>query len=167
LLVNAGALGFGLAPRQIFGKEVGVRLAFDGRLIVVDKFDAESVMLADGHYSRQKPGTNQFMPPGRTIVIRDPEGTVVFGWLSQQFRDDGENGYNCSIFRNVSGRLSSDVILECEQIVFEAWGENRVFTYVDPLHIRSVNPGYCFKKAGWIFVRRTQDGKHLLAKELG
>lgn len=146
---------------------MALRLSFDGRLIVVDKFDFESVRLADEHYSRQKVGTNQFMPPGRTIVIRDPEGTVVFGWLSQQFRDDAECGYNCSIFRNVSARLSSDVILECEQIVFEAWGENRLFTYVDPAHIRSINPGYCFKMAGWKFVRTTADGKHLLAKEVG
>jgi hypothetical protein len=143
-----------------------LRLAFDGRLIVVDKFDVESVILADQHYSRQKPGSNQFMPPGRTLVIRDAEGTLVFGWLSQQFRDDGESGYNCSIFRNVSGRLSSDAILECERIAFGLWGESRLFTYVDPVKVRSANPGYCFKMAGWKFARKTLDGKHLLAKEL-
>ena len=40
-----------------------------------------------------------------------------------------------------------------------------MFTYVDPAKIRNVSPGYCFKVAGWRFVHRTRDGKHLLAKE--
>lgn len=40
-----------------------------------------------------------------------------------------------------------------------------MFTYVDPSKIRSFNPDYCFKVAGWRFIRRTRSGKHLLAKE--
>src|SRR5690242_4973937 len=114
-------------------------------------------MLANRHYSRQTVGRNQFMPPGRTIVIRDAAGLTVFGWLWQQYRDDQEVGYNCSIFRNESLRLSSELILEAERIAFEKWGKDRLFTYVDPGQIRSRNPGYCFKCAGWEFVRRTKD----------
>jgi hypothetical protein len=40
-----------------------------------------------------------------------------------------------------------------------------MFTYVDPRKIRSRNPGYCFKVAGWAFIRRTTEGLHLLAKD--
>jgi hypothetical protein len=144
-------------------------LRFTDELVRVGKFDIESCQLADKHYSRQKPGTNQFMPPGRTIVLRSAEGDVVFGWLWQQKRDDRQDGYNCSIFRNESHRLSSHIILEAERKVVAEWGCNRGFTYIDPESISNKrNPGYCFKRAGWRFVKRTLSGLHLLEKkELG
>lgn len=140
-------------------------LRFSDSLIRINKFDRECVALADRHYSRQKPGTNQFMPPGSTLVIRDHDGLLVFGWLWQQYRDDGQQGYNCSIFRNESPRRSSEVILECERMAFAEWGPARLFTYIDPQKIASPNPGFCFKAAGWKFVQKMPDGKHLLAKE--
>lgn len=132
-------------------------LPFTSGLIQVGKFDYESVLLADEHYSRQKIGTNQFMPPGRTMVLRNSEGTIVFGWLWQDKRDDGQSGYNCSIFRNTSARLSSDIILEAERMVFAYWGLARLFTYVDPIKLRQPAqkyrkpkmPGKCFAAAGW------------------
>lgn len=142
---------------------------FTGGLVRVGKFDVESVLLADRHYSRQKVGTNQFMPPGRTIVLRDAAGLVVFGWLWQEKRDDKQDGYNCSIFRNESTRRSSEIILEAERMVIVEWGPNRGFTYVDPLSIRPKrDPGRCFLRAGWKFLKQTASGLHLLEKlELG
>ncbi len=141
-------------------------LKFSDELIRVGKFDPESVMLADRHYSRQKRGTNQFMPPGRTMILRSAEGDVVFGWLWQDKRDDGQIGYNCSIFRNESGRLSSAIILEAERKVIAEWGENRGFTYINPSEIKNQkNPGYCFKCAGWKFVKKIKSGLHLLEKK--
>lgn len=142
-------------------------LKFSDELVRVGKFDPESVLLADRHYSRQKRGTNQFMPPGRTMILRSAEGDVVFGWLWQNKRDDGQIGYNCSIFRNESERLSSDIIIEAEQKVVAEWGENRAFTYINPDGIRNkANPGYCFKCAGWKFVKQIKSGLHLLEKGL-
>lgn len=93
----------------------------------------------------------------------------MFGWLWPQdgLRFDDQTGYNCAIFRNESERRSSEVILEAERIAFERWGPNRLYTYVKPSAIRSVNPGYCFKMAGWKFIRTSKDGKlHLLTKEM-
>jgi len=144
-------------------------LDFTDGLVRVGKFDVECCQLADKHYSRQKPGTNQFMPPGRTMVLRSAAGDVVFGWLWQEKRDDGQAGYNCSIFRNESARLSSEIILEAERKVVAEWGENRGFTYIDPESISNKrNPGYCFKVAGWQFIKQTASGLHLLEKsELG
>lgn len=80
-------------------------------------------------------------------------------------RMDGQTGYNCAIFRNESLRLSSDIILEAEQHAFDKWGSNRLYTYVDPTRVKSANPGYCFKCAGWHYVRTGKGGKILLAKE--
>jgi hypothetical protein len=132
------------------------------------KFDSACAALADKHYSRQTHGSNQFMPPGRTLVLRDEAGSVVFGWLHQQKRDDGQAGYNCTIFRNESERLSSEIILEAEEIVRELWGPSRLFTYVDGKRVRSGNPGYCFKQAGWSLCGKSQKrGKLLFEKSLG
>lgn len=138
-------------------------LPFDSKLKISTKFDPELVRLADKHYSRQKRGSYQFLPPGRTLVIRDATGDVLFAWLQQQYRDDGESGYCCALFRNESARLSSDIILECEEIVVAEWGSDRGFTYVDPSKVKSANPGFCFKQAGWSFHRRVGI-KHILEK---
>lgn len=144
-------------------------LKFSDELIRVGKFDLESCLLADRHYSRQKPGTNQFMPPGKTMILRSSEGDVVFGWLWQTKRDDGQLGYNCSIFRNESQRRSSDIILEAEKRIVAEWGPNRGFTYVDPARTRRKrDPGRCFIRAGWHRVKITASGLYLLEKqELG
>ncbi len=131
--------------------------ASDGGLVRVGKFDVESAMLADNHYSRQKIGSPQFMPPGRTMVLRNNDGTIVFGWLHQEIHDDHQEGFNCSIFRNESRRLSSEVILEAEAIVWKEWGRKRLFSYVDPTALRqpiqkyrkAKTPGKCFFAAGW------------------
>lgn len=132
-------------------------------------------MLADRHYSRRTVGARQFLYSGRKIVIRNTEGTILFGWMypDPTMRMDGQTGYYCAIFRNESERLSSQVILECEEIAIERWGPNRMYTYVNPSKIASVNPGYCFKKAGWSNVRDekgairiSKAGQHLLSKEV-
>jgi hypothetical protein len=145
---------------------------YDG-LIVTTQFDPEMAMLADRHYSRRTVGARQFLYSGRKIVIRDTVGDVLFGWLypDETMRMDGQTGYNCAIFRNESQRRSSDIILECEEIAVKQWGPARMYTYVNPAKIASVNPGYCFKMAGWRNVRNTdgtirvsKTGQHLLEK---
>jgi hypothetical protein len=143
-------------------------LAFDDRLIVTTHFDQEMRILADRHYSRRTVGARQFLYSGRKLVIRNAEGTMLFGWVwcNEELRLDRQKGYNCAIFRNESDRRSSDIILECEALAYAKWGLNRVFTYVDPGKIRSKNPGCCFKKAGWKRIGTSQGGLHLLAKEV-
>jgi hypothetical protein len=81
-----------------------------------------------------------------------------------KYRMDNQTGYNCAIFRNESSRLSSDIILEAEQFAIEKWGPNRMYTYIDPGKIKSENPGYCYKKAGWHIEGKTKSGKHILVK---
>lgn len=143
-------------------------LPFSPSLVVTHQYDAECAQLADRHYSRKTVGSRLFMPSGRKLIIRDCAGLVVFGWLwcEDGYRLDEQTGYNCTIFRNESARLSSEVILECEEMAFSHWGRARVYTYVNPSKVRSPNPGYCFKKAGWKYVGLSKKHKlHLLAKE--
>lgn len=142
-------------------------LPFTEGLICTTPFDQECRQLADRHYSRRTVGARQFSYSGRKLVLRNAEATVLFVWIWPylEMRMDGQSGYNCSIFRNESARLSSEIILEAEKMAFEKWGPNRVFTYVDARKIRSKNPGCCFKKAGWRQIGKSKSGLILLAKE--
>lgn len=143
-------------------------IPFTDGLMRTTHFDDECRQLADRHYSRRTVGARQFLYAGRKLVLRNSEGTAVFAWLFPEpaMRMDGQVGYNNAIFRNESTRRSSEIILEAEWHAVRKWGPNRAYTYVDPVQIRSVNPGYCFKQAGWTFVRRSQSGQHLLEKML-
>jgi|SRR5262245_50620228 len=134
--------------------------------------DPECAALADRHYSRRAIGAALFTPNGPKLVLRDNAGLVVFAWLNQRIRRDGEYGYNCTIFRNESAARSSDLIREAERWALDEWGPGRAYTFIDP---RKVAPtlvrshpvwGFCFYKAGWRFVRLAGAGKHLLEKHL-
>lgn len=50
------------------------------------------------------------------------------------------------------------------QQAFGLWVLARLFTYVSAPHVRSANPGYCFKMAGWRKVGDGKDGKVVLEK---
>ena len=129
-------------------------------VIRVKDGDPESRMLADRHYSRQTKGHNLFVGPGKKIVLRNPEGTWVFAWRKCKFRLDGQQGWECTLFRNESEMLSSTIILECEKYV-----EGRKFTYVRSTAIKSSNPGFCFLKAGWTRAGKSKiNGLLLLTK---
>ena len=136
-------------------------------LVATGRFDGECAELADRHYSRRTIGARQFVYSGRRLILRDSEARILFAWLfpDPALRMDGQTGYNCAIFRNESPRRSAEIILEAECAAVEKWGPNRGYTYVDPRHVKSTNPGYCFKLAGWRFVNRTAHGKHLLVKD--
>ena len=144
-------------------------------LMKTTHFDDECRQLADRHYSRRTVGARQFAYSGRKLVLRDVGGLALFVWMfpDPAMRMDGQVGYNNAIFRNESQRRSSEIILEAEWHAVAKWGPNRAYTYIDPAKIRSVNPGYCFKQAGWRNVRRPDGtlyvsggGKHLLEKDL-
>jgi len=151
-----------------------VLLPFTDSLVITTHFDPEMAMLADRHYSRRTIGARQFIAATwKKLVIRNTEGSMLFAWTwgLDEWRKDGQQGYNCAIFRNESLRRSSEIILECEAIAVAKWGPNRMFTYVNPAKIESRNPGYCFKMAGWSnvrvedgSVRVSKTGQHLLEK---
>ena len=79
-------------------------------LIAVKRTDVECRLLADRHYSRQTPGAREFMGNGRTLVLRDVDGTVVFGWLYPKHGLHVIDACWCSIFRNEGPQLSSALV---------------------------------------------------------
>ena len=106
--------------------------------------------LADRHYSRVTPGHPLFVGPGEErMILLSSDDKALFVWRKTKYRHDGQEGIECSIFRNEGDRLSSDLIKGAEDLARERWPEARLFTYVNRIRIRSTNPGYCFIKAGW------------------
>lgn len=104
------------------------------------------------HYSRHWYADGRrpklFVGPGEKLVLMTTDRKALFVWRKFISKDD-QTGINCAIFRNESGHLSSDLIREAEAIAWERWPGERLYTYVNAKRIRSTNPGYCFKKAGW------------------
>lgn len=124
---------------------------------VSGKFSKAGVALADRHYSRRTPGSPQFMPPGETLVLITRDGLAVYGWWrphpdSGLKAMNGLDGWTCTIFHNESQVLASVLIAEAEQALVQVKGQcgpSGLITYVENRKVRSVNPGYCFAKAGY------------------
>lgn len=140
----------------------------------VEKCDPDCVRLADRHYSRRKVGSPQFMPPGQTIVLITPERDAVFGWWRPHPDSglealNGLDGWTCTIFRNEGRRLSSELVLAAERSLLATRfdiGPDGLLTYVWDERLRSTNPGYCFKVAGWKVAGKSWDGRKTLLQKL-
>ena len=101
--------------------------------------------------------------PGEKMLLMTVNCDALFAW--RKFIDaSGQMGVNCAIFRNESPMLSSALILEAEQHAWTRWPEHRLYTYVNSKAIRSRNPGYCYKVAGWNTCGETKGGLTILEK---
>jgi hypothetical protein len=137
--------------------------------IIVPKFTSSAARLADGHYSRRKIGSPQFMPPGQTLVLLTPNELAVFGWWRPHPSSgitamNGLDGWTCTIFRNTGPACSSELILAAERELLARYdcGPDGLLTYVWDAKVTSPNPGYCFKVAGWKAIGRSADGRKTL-----
>ncbi len=133
--------------------------------VQVKKFDPAAAALADRHYSRRKIGSPQFMPPGETVVLWFEGG--VFGWWRPHPASgikamNGLDGWTCTIFRNESKLRSSDLILKAELALPDNCGPSGLITYVWDAKVKSANPGYCFKLAGYRKAGKSADGRKTL-----
>lgn len=119
--------------------------------------------LADRHYSRQKVGSYRFTPPGATLILVGEN--KLWAVVVSKYRQDNLAGtIVCTIFRNESDILSSELIIEATQLSLEHFKQSIVYTYIDPTKIKSVNPGCCFFKAGYIKAGYSKKKKLLLLK---
>jgi len=112
----------------------------------------EARRLFDRHYSRNRYADGRqpklFVGPGQKMVLTTPCRRALFVWR-KFISDDGQQGVNCAIFRNEGAGLSSSLIQEADNLADQRWPGERHFTYVNPRKVASLNPGYCFIRAGW------------------
>lgn len=115
----------------------------------------------DRHYSRRvyRDGRTPklFCGPGQKIVLRTWDCDALFVW--RKFIDaSGQQGINCAIFRNESAHQASELVRQADAIADHCWPGERHYTYVNAGLVRSVNPGCCFKRAGWKRCGKTKGG---------
>ncbi len=133
--------------RALFGEQV-----LGGPWRVVRDADPVARSIFHRHYSRYiyRDGRDpkKFVGPGESMILVTWEDDALFVWR-RFISADGQRGVNCAVFRNEGSILSSYLILEAEKMAAVRWPGERFFTYVNPRKIRSTNPGFCFKQAGW------------------
>ena len=128
-----------------------------------NRADPEARVIADHHYSRQKPGTPQFVPPGRCLVLKTPTAVWVTSWpFAQYVKHAWAGAMVCSMFRNEGDVLSSTLIVDACAATRWRWPELPelgIVTFVDRTKTRPKrDPGYCFRMAGFSQVGFTKGG---------
>jgi hypothetical protein len=81
-------------------------------------------LIADRHYNRQKPGTPQFVPPGRCIVLltRTADALWVTSWpFAEYVKHDWPGAWVCSCFRNEGAERASELNLEAVAATRAVW----------------------------------------------
>lgn len=106
-----------------------------------------------------------FVGPGQKMVLLTPCARALFVWR-KFISGDQQGGVNCSVFRNTGAGLSSDLILAAELKAWSRWPSERFYTYVNPRKVRSSNPGYCFKMAGWVPIGLTKHRKLVILQKM-
>ena len=138
----------------------------EGHWLGIRDGDPRAVVLYQRHYSanprvsiatRVRYGISG---PGQTMTLLTQDCLALFIWQHNTTeRYDHQRGVNCTVFRNESPVLSSLLIEEACDLAWQRWPEQRLFTYVWDAKVKSVNPGYCFKMAGFKYVGRNKDGR--------
>jgi hypothetical protein len=127
--------------------------------------DPRALALYLRHYSARhyRDGRKRtlFVGPGEKMVLLSGGCDALFIWR-KFISDDEQEGVSCSLFRNESPITSSLLIQEAVAFAWQRWAHERLFTYVNPSKIASVNPGYCFKKAGWRIAGHSKRGLIIL-----
>lgn len=127
--------------------------------------DVRALPLADRHYSRQKPGSPQFVQPARCLILLTAKADAL--WVTvypfaEYVKHAWPTAWQCSMFRNESDQLSSELIVEAVAATRWKYGdppEQGMLTFVAADKIRSTNPGYCYLMAGFQKAGHAKDGK--------
>lgn len=140
--------------------------------------DPRCCALADRHYSRQKIGSPQFMPPGSCVCFYavTPSGEAVWGTsapFAQYVKHKWAGAWVCSIFRNEGAGVASDMIREAVAATkgfYDTPPEHGMLTFIDRKKVRPTKVrgkdvwGWTYRKAGFREVGETKGG--LLALQM-
>lgn len=128
------------------------------------------VKIADRHYSRQKPRSPQFVKPGSCVVMLTDDASALWvtSWpVAEYVKHAWAGAWECSLFRNEGGAVSSELITEAVAATRAVYGDPPplgIVTFIDPAKVEAVivrglpTFGYSWRKAGWKYVGRTKAG---------
>lgn len=106
--------------------------------------DQRTRIMADRHYNRQKPGTSQFVPPGRCLVLVTEGAFWVTSWPFAKFvKHRWPGAWICSAFRRESScrARASDLILEALAATRWRFGEPHelgLVTFIDKTKVQPI-----------------------------
>ena len=141
------------------------------------------------HYSRRTPGSKTFTGVGQEVVLVTADGSAVWACVRQRTPSARGTGgsmgragisdpaprfiWRNMMFRNLGQALSSELIVEATRRTYEEWKRRygslpaeRLRTEVDTRAVKSRNPGYCYKMAGWVPDRVVRGKLYLFAPEV-
>lgn len=124
--------------------------------------DRAALPIADRHYNRQKPGTPQFVPPGRCFVLLASLGSSLWvtSWpFAEYVKHRWPGAWVCSCFRRESGpHLASEMIRQAVAATRWKWPEIPALgmvTFIDPEKVKPIRRhgkdvwGYTYMLAGF------------------
>ena len=132
--------------------------------------DATVLPLADRHYNRQKPGTPQFVPPGRCLVLAGVgfDALWVTSWpFAEYTKHRWAGAWVNSCFRRESGPSASELIRDAVAATLWRWPtppDLGMVTFIDPKHVAPIKRrgkdvwGYTYILAGFKPDGKTQGG---------
>jgi hypothetical protein len=130
-----------------------------------DRANPRARVIADRHYNRQKPGTPQFAPPGRCLVLltEDDRALWVTSYPFTEYVQHAWAGaFVNSLFRREGGtELASDLIRSACAATAAEWDPPPLgmVTFIDPAQVRHKrDPGRCYRKAGFRPAGHTKAG---------
>lgn len=141
--------------------------------------DKRALGLADRHYNRQKPGTSQFVPPGRCVVLLEKTGKALWvtSWpFAEYTKHEWAGAWVCSCFRYEpiltrngapKGPRASVLIRQAVAVTVWRWPvipELGMVTFVNPEKVKTEVLGRCYLEAGFRVCGETKGG--LLALQL-
>ncbi|KQX19346.1 MULTISPECIES: hypothetical protein [unclassified Sphingomonas] len=134
--------------------------------------DPRALVLADRHYSRQKPGTDQFVKAGSCAVFyAEVDGcAALWATVVQRFVGHAWPGaWECALFRNEGAGVASKLIRDAVAATLAHYGEPPtvgMITFVDPACVRKKrDPGHSFIIAGFRPIACTLKGLLVLQLE--
>lgn len=124
--------------------------------------DPVARVIADRHYNRQSPGSTQFVPPGRCLVLLADTALWVTSWpLAEYVKHRWAGAWVNTLFRREAGPLASEMIRSAVAATRWRWPTVPplgMVTMVNPDEVRAKrDPGYCYLQAGFTYVGRTSE----------
>jgi hypothetical protein len=135
-----------------------------------NRFDPVAAGIADRHYNRRAVGTNQFVPPGRCVVLVEEMARAfwVTSWpLPQYTKHRWAGAWVCSAFRSEEAGGSIELVRQALAATRHVFGEPPDMGLVTFIDCRKVEPimvrglptfGWVWRKAGFHYVGKTEGG---------
>lgn len=133
-----------------------------------NRADPAAVKIADRHYNRQKPGTPQFVPPGRCLVLLADNALWVTSWpFAEYVKHAWAGAWVNSLFRKEGEGIASEMIRAALAVTRWYWPDVPglgLVTFIDPRKVKPMKRhgqdvwGYSYLRAGFFEDGETAGG---------